>query len=147
MQTRVELSKPIESYIKHIYTYSIILLPFFLLIAITHAVAHDRTFHQNKDKPMAKQRGKNWITGPDPLLHEMYVAFGYHRVSSRTRNQKWAMSWQEWRDIWLPHWNQRGRGSCDLCMARRDWEKPWSVHNVELITRRKHSQRIRKEYS
>lgn len=91
-------------------------------------------------------RGPAWISGPDPLHHAMYVAFGYHRVSARLRGDSWQLSWDEWRDIWLPNWDQRGRSALDLCMARRDMEGAWSVSNVELITRREHGRRIREFY-
>jgi hypothetical protein len=87
-----------------------------------------------------------WISGPDPMLHKMYIAFGYHRVSARLRGDGWDMTWDEWRDLWLPVWSQRGRTSSELCMARTDIEKPWHVNNVEIITRREHGQRTRSYY-
>jgi hypothetical protein len=93
------------------------------------------------------RRGVPWITGPDPLLHKMYVAFGWHRVSARLRGNEWNLDWPDWRDIWLPYWDQRGKTARDLCLTRRDWEKPWTADNIELITRREHSQRIRKYHS
>ena len=92
-------------------------------------------------------RTRKWSTGPDPLHHEMYVAFGYHRVTSRLRGDVWQLTWEQWRDAWLPHWDQRGRSALDLCLTRQDWELPWSAANIELVTRRVHSQRIRKHYS
>lgn len=93
------------------------------------------------------RKGPNWCTGPDPLHHKMYVAFGWHRVSARLRGHEWNLDWPSWRDIWQPFWDQRGRGAQDLCLTRQDWEKPWSPDNIELITRRAHSQRIRKYHS
>ena len=85
-----------------------------------------------------------WITGPNPLHHKMYVAFGYHRVTSRLRGDGWDLPWEQWRDTWLPVWDQRGRGSTNLCMARRDIQKPWSPDNIEIVTRRVVSQRTRR---
>ena len=87
-----------------------------------------------------------WCTGPDPLHHRMYVAFGYNRVSARLRGQHWDLPWETWRDIWLPNWDQRGRGAHDLCLARIDMDGAWSAHNVHLITRREHSRLIRKHH-
>ena len=92
------------------------------------------------------QRGPKWITGPNALHHEMYVAFGYHRVTSRLRGDGWDMSWETWRDLWLPHWSQRGRQAHDVCMCRKDLEKGWQPDNVEIITRREHSKRVREYY-
>ena len=77
----------------------------------------------------------------------MYVAFGYHRVTSRLRGDQWDLAWEDWRDAWLPYWDQRGRAARDLCLTRQDWEKPWRADNIELITRRAHTQRIRQHYS
>jgi hypothetical protein len=56
------------------------------------------------------------------------------------------MTWEEWRDIWLPHWDLRGRSADNLCMARIDMTGDWSVANVHLITRRELGRRIRAHY-
>jgi hypothetical protein len=88
----------------------------------------------------------NWITGPDPLHHKMYVAFGWHRVSSRLRGEVWDLDWQDWRDAWLPLWDQRGRSADALCMARIDMGGDWTPDNIHIITRREHGQLIRKYY-
>ena len=93
-----------------------------------------------------KRKGPPRITGPDDHLHKMYIAFGYHRVSARLRGDGWDLPWETWRDLWLPHWHQRGRTSTDLCMARTDLERPWHHSNVEIITRREHGQRTRSYY-
>lgn len=90
---------------------------------------------------------RKWISGPDPHLHKMYVAFGYHRVSSRLKGHKWNLPWETWRDIWLPNWQQRGRGPRDLCMARIDMDGAWTPDNVHLITRREHSRLVRKHFA
>ena len=93
-----------------------------------------------------KPRGVPWCTGPDPKLHRMYVQFGYNRVSARLRKQDWQMTWEQWRDIWLPNWDQRGRSADALCLVRIDFEGPWSVDNCELVTRREQGIRTRKYY-
>lgn len=87
-----------------------------------------------------------WITGPNPLHHEMYVAFGYSRVSARLRGESWDLTWEQYRDIWEPNWDQRGRSAECLCLARVDLEKSWNKNNVELITRRQHGQKVREYY-
>lgn len=87
-----------------------------------------------------------WITGPDPLHHRMYVAFGYNRVSARLRGESWALTWEQYRDIWLPNWHLRGRSADSLCMARRDIDGVWEQNNVHLITRKQHGQLVREYY-
>jgi hypothetical protein len=91
-------------------------------------------------------RTNNWITGPDPLHHRMYVAFGYNRVSARLRKESWDLSWEQYRDLWLPNWHQRGRSADSLCMVRQDMEGAWTLSNVELITRSEHGRRVREYY-
>jgi hypothetical protein len=93
-----------------------------------------------------KHRGVPWCSGPDPMHHRMYVQFGYNRVSARGRGEAWHLTWPQWRDIWLPHWHQRGRSADCLCLARQDMEGDWHVDNVELITRREHGRRVRRQY-
>ena len=80
------------------------------------------------------------------MHHKMYVAFGYNRVSARLRGESWNLAWQDYRDLWLPNWHQRGRSADSLCMARKDLEKSWDVSNIELITRREHGRRVREYY-
>ena len=92
------------------------------------------------------KRGPSWISGPDALHHKMYVAFGYHRVTSRLRGDTWRLTWPEWRDIWLPFWDQRGRSREQLCMCRKDVVGEWSTAYVHLLTRRQHIQQVRAYY-
>ena len=92
------------------------------------------------------RKGPAWISGPDPLHHKMYIAFGYQRVTARLRGESWLLTWEQWRDIWLPYWDQRGTAALDLCLARKDIEGAWEITNIELLTRRQHSQRTRKHY-
>lgn len=94
-----------------------------------------------------KRKGPQWISGPDPQHHKMYVAYGYHYQSARRRKEEWLLNWDQWRDIWLPHWDQRGRSADSLCLSRSDVVGAWHPDNVELITRREHGRKIRSYYS
>ncbi len=76
----------------------------------------------------------------------MYVQFGYNRVSARQRGESWQLTWEQWRDVWLPHWDQRGRSADCLCLVRIDMEGAWDINNIELITRREHGRRVRRQY-
>ena len=91
-------------------------------------------------------RTKKWITGPDPHLHKMYVQFGYNRTSARQRGETWNLTWEQWRDAWLPSWDQRGRAADCLCLARIDIDGVWDQHNIHLITRKLHGQAVREHY-
>ena len=89
---------------------------------------------------------KKWITGPDPHLHLMYVQFGYNRTSARQRGETWNLTWPQWRDVWLPNWDQRGRAADCLSLARIDIDGVWDQHNIHLITRKQHGQLVREHY-
>lgn len=93
------------------------------------------------------RKGPPWISGSDPLHHDMYVAFGYNRVTARLRGDIWELTWPQWRDLWLPVWDQRGRSAVNLCLSRKDFQGPWAVDNVEIITRKEHGLRVRRYYS
>ena len=92
------------------------------------------------------KQGPAWISGPDPVHHEMYVAYGYKRQTSLRRGESWSLTWPCYRDLWQDHWHQRGTAADSLCLVRKDFDGVWQDHNVELITRREHSQRIREYY-
>ena len=93
-----------------------------------------------------KRKGPQWISGPDPQHHKMYVAYGYHRVTSTLRGETWALTWPQWRDTWLPHWDQRGRSRDSLCLCRKDVVGAWEINNIEIITRKQHGIKIREYY-
>ena len=82
-----------------------------------------------------------WKTGPDPVIHAQFVAFGRARAQALFRQEGWLMTFQEFQRIWGPDWPQRGRHSTDLCMTRSHTDLPWSADNVELITRAEHNRR------
>lgn len=93
-----------------------------------------------------KRKGTPWISGPDPLHHEMYVAYGYKRQSCLRRKETWNLTWEQYRDMWLPVWDQRGVEPDALCLARCDIQGAWDITNVELITRKEHGLKVRKFY-
>jgi hypothetical protein len=90
-------------------------------------------------KPRGRPRN-TWITGSDPVTHAQYVAWAKARAQAHYRKEVWEISFDDWQKIWLGNWHKRGRGSSNLCMIRSDTKQPWSIHNVELMLRRKHCQ-------
>jgi|DEB0MinimDraft_6_1074348.scaffolds.fasta_scaffold01163_13 hypothetical protein len=65
---------------------------------------------------------------------------------AQTRGQGWYITFEEFFDLWSEddRWLDRGRGSKDLCLSRRDMTMDWYPQNVEIITRRKMLQRENK---
>lgn len=88
-----------------------------------------------------------WCTGPDPLHHRMYTAYGYMMQSARQRGDTWALTWPDFRDIWQHHWPERGKHRHSLCLSRIDFQAPWHRDNVELVTRSEFGRRVRRYYS
>lgn len=95
------------------------------------------TLHQGGAGP----RPLIWKTGPDPVVHAQFVAFGRARAQALFRQEGWEITFEEFQQIWGADWPQRGRHSDNLCMTRSDIDLPWSADNVELITRADHNRR------
>jgi hypothetical protein len=61
-----------------------------------------------------------------------------HRSQARFRSEEYALSWEEYVDVWGDRFSQKGRHPEDLTMTRIDDEKAWSVDNVKIISREEH---------
>lgn len=82
-----------------------------------------------------KPRPHVWVTGPDPLLHEMYHPWQVAKAQAKYRGEEWNLTFEEYADMWRPQWHLRGRGSDQYCMTRYDEEKPWDKTNAYIILR------------
>ena len=81
----------------------------------------------------------SWITGPDPFRHEIYYAWLKHKSQATFRKEDHTLSFEEWESLWTPElWEQRGRRVDDLCLQQILPGEGWHIHNVEIVTRRKH---------
>jgi hypothetical protein len=60
---------------------------------------------------------------------------------ARFRGEECLITESEFFELWEPHWPNRGRGSSDITMTRRDSDLPWTKDNVEFITRKEHLKR------
>ena len=89
----------------------------------------------------AGPRPLTWCTGPDPVRHAQFVAFGRARAQAQFRGEAWTLTFDEFVQVWGADWSRRGRASDDLCMTRVDPDTAWDLHNVELITRCEHNRR------
>lgn len=93
------------------------------------------------DKRSGRTFPNEWASGPDEYKHKFYRAFAQQRNQAQWRNEGWTMSFEEWFDFWGEDIERRGRGAEDLAMTRKDSSQPWTLENVELITRKEHLQR------
>ena len=82
-----------------------------------------------------------WRSGPDPVDHEIYKTWLTTRAQASYRDELWELTWEQYRDIWRPHFHLRGRDSDNLCLARKNYHQAWRQDNVELITRAENASR------
>lgn len=81
-----------------------------------------------------------WFSGPDERRHNQYVAWLRAKAQANFRKEGWTMTFEEFEFMWNQDasWEQRGRGSDDLLMTRRDSSKPWSSDNCYIMLRGEH---------
>ena len=84
-------------------------------------------------------RPQVWVTGPDPVLHKKYLTWLQQRNQAQWREEGWSIDFATWCELWREHWPQRGRRRGDYCMTRRDWSLPWTLDNVQVVTRSEHA--------
>jgi hypothetical protein len=84
---------------------------------------------------------QRWCTGPDLRTHRQYRAYVSQRNQALYRSEGWTITFEEFQLLWATQWEQRGREQDQVLLTRRDPEQPWTVANVEIITRRAHAQR------
>jgi hypothetical protein len=58
----------------------------------------------------------------------------YHqqRMNARYRGIGWELTFDQWQDLWLEHYDRRGRESGQYVMARHGDEGPYAVGNVSI---------------
>lgn len=88
-----------------------------------------------------KLRPHCWITGLDPLKHEMYRPWQLAKAQANFRQEEWDFAFEDYYTLWLDHWSQRGRTPDHKCMTRIDHEGAWVKGNIEIVTRREHFKR------
>ena len=69
------------------------------------------------------------ISGKDP-----YKAFLSHASGAANRGIGFKFTFEEWWDIWQPHWANRGKGALQLCMCRRADQGDYEPGNVRIAT-------------
>lgn len=88
-----------------------------------------------------KLRPHTWRTGPDPLLHEMYHPWQMAKAQAKFRDEEFTLTFEEYAELWRPHWHQRGRKINEYCMTRHDITKGWTRENAWVVERSIHQDR------
>jgi hypothetical protein len=98
--------------------------------------------YKNKGKRLGP-RPHVWISGPDPLRHEQYICWLKAKAQANFRKESWELTFEQYEFLWNQDgsWYQRGRGSDDLLMTRRDSSQPWNKDNCYIELRRTHLKR------
>jgi hypothetical protein len=68
------------------------------------------------------------------------------RAQARFRGEVFALTFEEYQQLWLGLWQRKGRGADDLCMVRDDPEGGWILTNCQVIPRIDHLRRQRQLY-
>jgi hypothetical protein len=96
---------------------------------------------------LKKRQGRPRQRFLDPLSEkgqerERYYAWAKHRSQAHYRQESYSLSSEDWNELWTEErWQQRGRHTDSVVMARIDRLLPWSKDNVEFITRREQLRR------
>jgi hypothetical protein len=78
-----------------------------------------------------------WKCGPDLYQREIFYAWHKHRSQCRFRQEPYELTFEDWQSIWADpeEFAQRGRQRLSIILTRIDYEKSWTMANVEKITR------------
>lgn len=79
-----------------------------------------------------------WKYGPDPLKHDIHLGYMRAKAQCDFRKEPWHLTFEEYFEMWKDQWDNRGRKGDNVCMTRRDPEKPWDKDNTIIITRKEH---------
>ena len=71
-------------------------------------------------------------------------AYADQKNSAKKRGITWAFTFETWKKVWEDsgHWDQRGGGTGDYCMARFNDTGDYSPGNVKIITIRENMQEM-----
>lgn len=52
------------------------------------------------------------------------------------RKEPCDITLEQYLALWSNNWDRRGRASDDMCLTREDFDRPWTISNVVLMTRK-----------
>jgi len=90
-------------------------------------------------KPVTNRVRKDpekYVAGADPIRRDKRYAWLKHRAQCKYRQEPYALSWEDWLNIWPDDlFVQRGRSKTSLCLMRVNMFGDWSVDNTVVATR------------
>lgn len=81
-----------------------------------------------------------WKSGPDEINHKLYTDCQRARAQAWYRGEQWFITEEEYIQLWRAEdrYQRKGRTVECLCLTKIDYDLPWTVDNVQFITRREH---------
>lgn len=84
-----------------------------------------------------KERGITLRKFKDDKTHKMYRAFVRQRNQAAFRKEEWAITFEEWQALWTDEtWENKGRKTHQYSMLRNDFQKGWTLDNVNVANRK-----------
>lgn len=65
--------------------------------------------------------------------------YSQHKHNAKRRGIPFLLTFEQWWEIWAPHWPDRGKGAGKLVMARYGDEGPYASWNVRIVTQEHNS--------
>jgi hypothetical protein len=80
-----------------------------------------------------------WTYPHDEEKTRRHRGWSRAKAQAEFRGEVWQIKAHEWMAIWTEElYARRGRAPDELCLIRRDIEKPWHKDNIIMIVRRAH---------
>lgn len=72
------------------------------------------------------------------ILWEQRLSWLRMRCQAKYRDEDFTLTWEEYQKLWDGKWHLRGSIKGCLTLSRKNWDKGWSMSNIEVITREQH---------
>lgn len=84
---------------------------------------------------------------PDPVDHQLFVDCMRARAQAWYRNEVWNITEDDYIALWRTnnYYKHKGRHNDEYCLVRKNYDLPWQLSNVHVITRLEHYQICSKE--
>jgi len=77
---------------------------------------------------------------PDPIDHKLFVACQRSRAQAWYLGEQWFIEEIDYVRLWRQddRYLLKGRHNDQLCMTRVDYDLPWTLDNIQIISRAEH---------
>ena len=90
--------------------------------------------------PRTGPRPQCWKV-PGEIPHQQYLAFLQMRAQANYRKETFNLTFEDFQQLWLGKWDQKGRSNTSYCLTRIDPNGSWDRSNTQCILRVEHLQR------